>query len=46
MRQWLRFVGIDVAGEIAVAPTLAAPEQLALTRERSLELARELAAQL
>lgn len=29
MRQWLRFIGVEVVDEIAVAPTLADPERLA-----------------
>ncbi|HYD60784.1 MAG TPA: NAD(P)H-dependent oxidoreductase [Noviherbaspirillum sp.] len=38
MRQWLRFVGIDVVDEIVVAPTLSSPEALAaLKREAGMK---------
>ena len=46
MRQWLRFIGITLAGEIEVAPTLAAPEQLAMRKQRATDEARALATQL
>ena len=45
MRQWLRFVGIDLAGEIEVAPTLSNPEMLSAMKESSAALARDLAMQ-
>jgi len=46
MRQWLRFVGIEVVNELDVAPTLATPDELAALKQRSAAAARELAAQL
>lgn len=46
MRQWLRFVGIDLVGEVAVAPTLTDPAHLAQVRADAAERARGLAARL
>lgn len=40
MRQWLRFIGVDVVGEVAVAPTLTDPQRLAQVKEAAAELAR------
>lgn len=40
MRQWLRFLGIEVVGEIAVAPTLTDPESLAKIKAESARRAR------
>jgi len=40
MRQWLRFIGIEVVDEIAVAPTLTDPESLARTKAESAQRAR------
>jgi FMN-dependent NADH-azoreductase len=45
MRQWLRFLGIDLAGEIEIAPTLSSPEMLGALRESAATLARDLAVQ-
>lgn len=42
MRQWLRFVGIEVVKELDVAPTLSTPDQLAAMKQRSAVMAREL----
>jgi len=44
LRQWLRFLGIDTAGEVALAPTLTDPERLARVREDAIAQARVLAA--
>lgn len=44
MRQWLRFLGIDVAGEVALAPTLTDPEHLAQIRQSCLAQAQAMAA--
>ncbi len=46
MRQWLRFIGVEVVDEIAVAPTLTDAQQLAQTRQASACKASELALQL
>lgn len=40
MRQWLRFIGIEVIDEIAVAPTLTDPESLAKLKADSDQRAR------
>jgi len=40
MRRWLRFLDIAVEAEISAAPTLVAPEELAVTRARAMERAR------
>lgn len=40
MRQWLRFIGIEVVDEIVVAPTLTDPEALAKTKAESAQRAR------
>jgi FMN-dependent NADH-azoreductase len=40
MRQWLRFIGIEVVDEIAVAPTLTDPESLAKLKADSDQRAR------
>lgn len=45
MRQWLRFLGIETAGEIALAPTLTDPENLARVKEDAIGRARRLAVQ-
>lgn len=44
MRQWLRFLGIEVAGEVALAPTLTDPDNLTRIREDATARARALAA--
>ncbi len=44
MRQWLRFLGIELAGEVALAPTLTDPEHLARVRDEAIARAEELAA--
>lgn len=44
MRQWLRFIGVDVVHEIAVAPTLTDPANLARIKAAGLEQARHSAA--
>jgi len=41
MRQWLRFVGIELAGEIEVAPTLSGPELLGALKARTAAQARQ-----
>jgi FMN-dependent NADH-azoreductase len=46
MRQWLRFIGVDVVEEIAVAPTLTDPEQLATIKAAGTARARVAAASL
>ena len=46
MRQWLRFIGVEVVDEIALAPTLTDPQQLAQIKEAAVRKARELALQL
>lgn len=46
MRQWLRFVGVDLVGEVAVAPTLTDPAHLEQLKARAEARARELAARL
>lgn len=43
LRQWLRFLGIEPAGEIALAPTLTDPDHLARVREDAIARARVLA---
>ncbi|UXY16350.1 NAD(P)H-dependent oxidoreductase [Chitiniphilus purpureus] len=40
MRQWLRFLGIEVVDEIVVAPTLTDPDRLAQIRDTGLRHAR------
>ena len=40
MRQWLRFIGIEVVGEIAVAPTLTDPDSLARIKVAATQQAR------
>jgi len=40
MRQWLRFIGVEVVDEIAVAPTLTDPESLARIKADSDQRAR------
>ncbi|MCW4456034.1 NAD(P)H-dependent oxidoreductase [Flavobacterium sp. MXW15] len=40
MRQWLRFIGVDVVEEIAVAPTLADPERLLQVKAAAVRQAR------
>jgi len=44
LRQWLRFLGIELAGEVALAPTLTDPEHLARVRDEAIAQARALAA--
>lgn len=44
MRQWLRFLGIEVAGEVALAPTLTDPDKLMRIRADAIARARSLAA--
>jgi FMN-dependent NADH-azoreductase len=44
MRQWLRFLGIEVAGEVALAPTSTDPDSLTRIREDATARARALAA--
>lgn len=39
MRRWLRFLGVDVAGEISASPTLAPPAEVAAMRQRVVALA-------
>ncbi|MBS0453136.1 MAG: NAD(P)H-dependent oxidoreductase [Proteobacteria bacterium] len=46
MRQWLRFIGIDVAAEVHVAPTLTDPQRLAQVKQAAAEEARRAAARL
>lgn len=46
MRQWLRFIGVEVVDEIAVAPTLTDPERLAQIKMASAEQARVAASSL
>jgi FMN-dependent NADH-azoreductase len=46
MRQWLRFVGIQVVEELDVAPTLSSPELLAELKQRSTATARALGGRL
>lgn len=43
LRQWLRFLGIEAAGEVALAPTLTDPERLARVREDAIAQAKALA---
>jgi len=43
MRQWLRFIGVEVVDEIAVAPTLADPERLAQVKAATARRARHAA---
>lgn len=43
LRQWLRFLGIEAAGEVALAPTLTEPERLARVREDAIAQAKALA---
>jgi FMN-dependent NADH-azoreductase len=43
MRQWLRFLGIEAAGEVALAPTLTDPDNLTRIREDATARARALA---
>jgi FMN-dependent NADH-azoreductase len=40
MRQWLRFIGVEVVDEIAVAPTLTDPEALAKIKAAGAQIAR------
>lgn len=44
MSQWLRFLGIEVAGEVALAPTLTDPDKLMRIRADAIARARSLAA--
>ncbi|MCL6713544.1 NAD(P)H-dependent oxidoreductase [Pseudomonas sp. R2.Fl] len=44
MRQWLRFLGIEVAGEVALAPTLTDADKLMRIRADAIARARSLAA--
>lgn len=44
MRQWLRFLGIEVAGEVVLAPTLTDPDHLAQIRQSGIAQARAMAA--
>ncbi|WP_141454104.1 NAD(P)H-dependent oxidoreductase [Pseudoxanthomonas sp. z9] len=44
MHQWLRFLGIEVAGEVALAPTLTNPDKLMRIRADAIARARSLAA--
>lgn len=46
MRQWLRFIGVEVVDEIAVAPTLVDPERLAQIKATSAQQARAKASSL
>jgi len=46
MRQWLRFIGVEVVDEIALAPTLTDAQQLARIKEAGARKARALALQL
>ncbi|MGN6222199.1 FMN-dependent NADH-azoreductase [Pseudoxanthomonas sp.] len=43
LRQWLRFLGVEAAGEVALAPTLTDPERLARVREDAIAQAKALA---
>lgn len=43
MRQWLRFIGVEVVDEIAVAPTLTDPEGLAQAKVAGAQKARNAA---
>lgn len=43
MRQWLRFIGVDVVGEVDVAPTLTDPQRLAQVKESAGAQARRAA---
>ena len=43
MRQWLRFIGVDVVGEVDVAPTLTDLQRLARVKESVAEQARRMA---
>ena len=46
MRQWLRFIGVEVVDEIALAPTLTDPQQLAQIRQAGERKARDVALRL
>ena len=43
MRQWLRFIGVKVVGEVVVAPTLTDPDDLARIKETGRRKARSIA---
>jgi FMN-dependent NADH-azoreductase len=44
MRHWLRFIGVHDVREIDIAPTLAEPDELALSRSAAMSAATQLAA--
>ncbi len=46
MRQWLRFIGVEVVDEIAIAPTLTHPEHLAQVKAAGARQARAAASAL